>query len=104
VPEEYTLARRIERWQRRLRWALYTTPVALPTLRTLCDKVVDQALTIDVVVQPCDGSPDPSARQAHVQQALQHLHALAAQLEAGDRPTGAATQAQRGRRHAQFRL
>jgi RNA polymerase sigma factor (sigma-70 family) len=104
VPEEYTLARRIERWQRRVRWALYTTPVALPTLRTCWTQGVDQALMGDAVVQPCDASPAPAARQAQVQQALQHLHALAARLEAGDRLTGAAIQAQRGRRHTRFRL
>src|SRR5262245_23525117 len=30
--EEQALGRRIKRWQRRVRWALYTAPVALPTL------------------------------------------------------------------------
>ena len=57
-PEEYALARRIERWQRRVRWALYTTPVALPTLRTLWAQVVAQALPVDAVVQPLDAAPD----------------------------------------------
>src|SRR3989442_13567805 len=33
--EEQALARRITRWQRRVRWALYTAPMALPTLRPL---------------------------------------------------------------------
>jgi hypothetical protein len=30
--EEQALTRRITRWQRRVRWALYTAPIALPTL------------------------------------------------------------------------
>ena len=33
--EEQALGRRITRWQRRVRWALYTAPLALPTLRRL---------------------------------------------------------------------
>src|SRR5262249_21742165 len=31
--QEQALGRRIARWRRRVRWALYTSPIALPTLR-----------------------------------------------------------------------
>ena len=103
-PEEYALARRIERWQRRVRWTLYTTPVALPTLRTLWAQVVAQALPVDAVVQPLDASPALPAQQAPVQQALQQLHALAARLDAEGGPACATAQEQRGRRHARCGL
>jgi hypothetical protein len=43
--EEQALGRRIERWQRRLRWALYTSPVALPTLLRLWQQVEQQEIS-----------------------------------------------------------
>jgi len=42
--EEQTLGRRIIRWQRRVHWALYTAPLALPTLRRLWQQVEQQAI------------------------------------------------------------
>jgi RNA polymerase sigma factor (sigma-70 family) len=108
VAEEQALGRRITRWQRRVRWVLYTTPLALPTLRRLWQHVEQQALPVHAVVQTRAGTTaDPMAQRAHVRQALGHLQELTAalhRLEAQDgRPHGAA-QAQRGRRHARFRL
>jgi RNA polymerase sigma factor (sigma-70 family) len=61
-------------------------------------------MAVDAVVQPLDASSDLTARQAHVQQALQHLHALAAPLGAGERPAGATAQQQGGRCQARFGL
>ena len=50
--EEQALGRRITRWQRRVRWALYTAPAALPTLRRLWHQVEHQeALPVHEVVQ-----------------------------------------------------
>ena len=106
--EEQALGRRITRWQRRVRWALYTAPLALPTLRRLWLQVEQQALPVHAVVQSCAGTPsDPTAQRAHVRQALGHLQELTAslgRLEVQDgRPCGAA-QAQGVRRHTRFRL
>src|SRR5207302_5197273 len=106
--EEQALARRITRWQRRVRWALYTAPMALPTLRRLWQHVEQQALPMHEVVQTRAGTTaDPRAQRAHVRQALGHLQELTAalhRLETQDeRPRGAAP-AQGGRRHARFRL
>jgi RNA polymerase sigma factor (sigma-70 family) len=104
APAEYALARRIERWQRRVRWALYTAPVALSTLCTLWAKVEGQVLAMDTVVAPLDASPAPTAQQAHVQQALQRLHALASQLDTGGQPAVVAAQERGGRDHVRLRL
>jgi RNA polymerase sigma factor (sigma-70 family) len=106
--EEQALGRRIIRWQRRVRWALYTSPVTLPTLHRLWQHVEHQVLPVHEVVQTRVGmTSDPTAQRAHVRQALGHLQELTAslrRLEAQDgRPRGAA-QAQGGRRHARFRL
>jgi RNA polymerase sigma factor (sigma-70 family) len=106
--EEQALGRRITRWQRRVRWALYTAPMALPTLRRLWHQVEHQEIPVCEVVQPHEGTtPDPTAQWAQFQQALVHLQELTAQLrrlEAQDgRPLGAA-QARRVLRHARFRL
>ena len=43
--EEQALGRRITRWQRRVRWALYTSPIALPTLRRLWQRVEQQGVS-----------------------------------------------------------
>jgi len=106
--EEQALGRRITRGQRRVRWALYTAPLALPTLRRLWQHVEQQALPMHEVVQTRAGTTaDPRAQRAHVRQALGHLQELTAalhRLETQDeRPRGAAP-AQGGRRHARFRL
>jgi RNA polymerase sigma factor (sigma-70 family) len=106
--EEQALGRRIQRWQRRVRWALYTAPLALPTLHRLWQHGEQQALPVHAVVQPRAGTTsDPMAQQAHVRQALGHLQALTASLHClaaqDGRPRGAA-QAQGGQRQARFRL
>ena len=52
--EEQALGRRITRWQRRVRWALYTAPMALPTLRRLWHQMEHQDISLHEVVQyPC---------------------------------------------------
>ena len=59
--EEQALARRITRWQRRVRWALYTAPIALPTLRRLWHQVAHQEIPVHEVVQAREGAtPDPA--------------------------------------------
>ena len=108
VAEEQALGRRITRWQRRVRWALYTAPLALPTLCRLWQHVEQQTLPTHAVVPTRAGTTsDPTAQRVHVRQALGHLQELTAalhRLEAQDeRPRGAAP-AQGVRRHARFRL
>src|SRR4029450_10065031 len=44
--EEQALGRRITRWQRRVHWALYTAPVALPILRRLWQQVEQEAIPL----------------------------------------------------------
>ena len=106
--EEQALGRRIIRWQRRVHWALYTAPLALPTLRRLWQQVEHQALPVHAVVQTCAGTtPDQTAQRAHVRQAIEHLQELTAslcRLEAQDGRSRGAAQAQGVRRHARFRL
>jgi len=106
--EEQALARRITRWQRRVRWALYTGPIALPTLRRLWHQVEHQEIPVHEIVQAHKGATlDPAAQEEQCQQALRHLQAITAhlrRLEAQDgRPLGA-TRAQRVRYHEAFRL
>jgi len=79
--EEQALGRRITRWQRRVRWALYTAPTALPTLRRLWHHVEHQEIPVHEVVQPCAGTtPDPTAQRAQFQQAIVHLQEITAHL------------------------
>ena len=106
--EEQALGRRITRWQRRVRWALYTAPTALPTLRRFWHHVEHQEIPIHEVVQPYAGTPpDPTAQRAHLQQALVHLQELAAHLrclEIHDGSSRWAAPESRGLRHTRFRL
>jgi RNA polymerase sigma factor (sigma-70 family) len=108
VAEEQALGRRITRWQRRVRWALYTAPLALPTLLRFWQHVEQQTLPIRAVVQTHTGTTsDPTAQQAHVRQALGLLQELATalhRLEAHGGRLFGAVQAQGGRCHAHFRL
>ena len=53
--EEQALGRRITRGQRRVRWALYTAPIALPTLRRLWQQAEQEALAWHAIVQPLEG-------------------------------------------------
>jgi RNA polymerase primary sigma factor len=106
--EEQALARRIRRWQRRVRWALYTAPIVLPTLRRLWHQIEHQDIPVHEIVQAHKGStPDPAAQEEHFQQALRHLHAITASLRRLDAHDGGpfgATRAQRGRYHESCRL
>jgi RNA polymerase sigma factor (sigma-70 family) len=106
--EEQALGRRITRWQRRVRWALYTAPTALPTLRRLWHQVEHQEIPVHEVVQPREGTtPDPTAQRAQFQQAIVHLQELTAYLSrlgAHDGRLHWAAQEGRGLRHARFSL
>src|SRR5215470_17543216 len=106
--EEQALARRITRWQRRVRWALYTAPIALPTLRRLWHQVAHQEIPVHEVVQARKGATsDPAAQGEEFQQALVHLQDIIAHLRRldahGETPRWAAP-ARRGLRHEPFRL
>src|SRR5215831_16448563 len=106
--EEQALARRITRWQRRVRWALYTAPIALPTLRRLWHQVAHQEIPVHEVVQARKGAtPDPAAQGEAFQQALVHLQDITAHLRRLDAHGGTplwAAQARRVCRHEPFRL
>jgi len=106
--EEQALARRITRWQRRVRWALYTAPIALPTLRRLWHQVEHQDIPVHEVVQAHEGvTPDPAAQREAFQQALVHLQDITAHLRRLDAHDGSllwAAQAQLVLRHEPFRL
>src|SRR2546425_8012001 len=108
LAEEQALGRRITRWQRRVRWALYTAPMALPTLRRLWHHVEHQDIPVHAVVQAREGAtPDPTAQREQFQQALVYLQAITAhlhRLEAHDGRLLWATPAQQVRSHEPFRL
>jgi RNA polymerase primary sigma factor len=107
--EEQALGRRIKRGQRRVRWALYTAPIALPTLRRLWQQAEQEALAWHEIVQPLEGgTPVQIEPRAHVRQAIRHLEELTARrcrlAEAHEAwPLGAAQERQ-VRRRERFRL
>src|SRR2546425_1691440 len=98
--EEQALARRITRWQRRVRWALYTAPMALPTLCRLWHHVEHQEISVHEVVQAREGAtPDPAAQGEAFQQAIVHLQEITAHLRRLEAHNGRllwAAQARRG--------
>jgi RNA polymerase sigma factor (sigma-70 family) len=106
--EEQALARRITRWQRRVRWALYTAPMALPTLRRLWHQVEHEEIPVHEVVQAREGAtPDPTTQGEAFQHALVHLQDITAHLRRLDTHGETllwAAQARRVRRHESFRL
>src|SRR4029453_694928 len=105
--EEQALGRRITRWQRRVRWALYTAPTALPTLRRLWHHVEHQEIPGHEVVQAREGTPDPTAPGAQFQEAIVHLQELAAhlrRLETQDGSPSWAAPERRVLRHTRFSL
>ena len=106
--EEQALTRRIRRWQRRVRWALYTAPMALPTLRRLWHQVEHQEIPVHEVVQAREGATsDPAAQREEFQHTLVHLQDIIAHLRRLDAPGETprwAAQARRGLRHEPFRL
>ena len=67
--EEQALGRRITRGQRRVRWALYTAPIALPTLRRLWQQAEQEALAWHEIVQPLEGGTPDADRTAGPRQA-----------------------------------
>ena len=67
--EEQALGRRIKRGQRRVRWALYTAPIALPTLRRLWQQAEQEALAWHEIVQPLEGGHTRADRTAGPRQA-----------------------------------
>ena len=106
--EEQALARRITRWQRRVRWALYTAPMALPTLCRLWHQVEHEEIPVHEVVQAReDATPDPAPPGEAFQQAIVHLQDITAHLRRLDTHGETllwAAQARRVRRHESFRL
>ena len=98
VAEEQALGRRIIRGQRRVRWTLYTAPVALPTLRRLWQEEAPHASPVQED-QPsrADATPASGAARAHDPQALGQLEALATRLRGLDT-------APRTHRHTRTRL
>ena len=93
--EEQALGRRIKRWQRRVCWALYTSPVALPTLLRIQYRVEHQGVSLREVVQHREETtPDQTAWLAQCRQAIVSLQDLATRLSLlegrGGMPQGAA--------------
>jgi len=106
--EEQTLGRRIKRWQRRVRWALYTSPVALPMLLKIQHRVEHQGVSLREVVQHREETtPDQTAWLIQCQQAIVSLQDLATRLGrlegCGGMPQRTA-QEQHGLRHERFSL
>src|SRR5262249_43964394 len=101
--EEQALGRRLARWRRRVRWALYASPIALPTLRRIWQQVEPQDVSLHEVVQPREESArDATAWRAQCRQTLMSLQALATLLgrpEAGHGRPQRAVPAGRGLRH-----
>jgi RNA polymerase sigma factor (sigma-70 family) len=106
--EEQALGRRIKRWQRRVRWALYTSPVALPTLRQIWHRVEHKGVSLhEVVQQREETAPDQTAWLAQCRHAIASLQELATRLdhleERGGMPH-CTVQERRGLRHERFSL
>jgi RNA polymerase sigma factor (sigma-70 family) len=107
--EEQALGRRIIRGQRRVRWALYTAPMALPTLRRLWPEEAQPALPVPEDRPSRAGATSALwAAREHDPQALRQLEELAMQLRRLDDapPAGLplAPTAPRTHRHARARL
>src|SRR5262245_36855890 len=106
--EEQALGRRIKRWQRRVRWALYTSPVALPTLLRLQHRVEHQGVSLHEIVQHREETtPDQAAWLVQCRQAIACLQELAARLGRLERRSGmpqCVAQERRVQRHERCRL
>src|SRR5262245_4248507 len=106
--QEQALGWRIARWRRRVRWALYTSPIALPMLRQVWQQVEDQGTSLHEVVQPREGTvPDGTVWRAQCRQAILSLEDLAARLdrtEAWSDMPGWVVQKRRGLRHERLSL
>ena len=85
VAEEHALGRRITRGQRRVRWTLYTAPLALPTLRRLWPGEASPARPVpEDVPSRADATPAPGVAREHDPQALHQLEAIATRLSGLD--------------------
>ena len=106
--EEQALGRRIKRWQRRVRWALYASPMALPTLRRLWHQSEPQDISQHEVVQnPTVSTLAQTAPRAQSRRAILSLQALATRLACPEAHSGLPRRAgQEGRslRHERFSL
>jgi RNA polymerase primary sigma factor len=81
--EEQALGRRIARWRRRVRWALYTAPSAVPTLCRLWHRVQQEGVSLYQVMEHREGpTPDETAWRAQCRQAILSLQELATRLGA----------------------
>ena len=80
VAEEHALGRRIMRGQRRVRWALYTAPTALPTLRRLWQETRSAFAVQEDRPAHAGATSALGAAREHDLQALHHLEDLAMQL------------------------
>jgi RNA polymerase sigma factor (sigma-70 family) len=106
--EEQVLGRRIKRWQRRIGWALYTSPVALPTLLRIRQRVEQQGVSLrDIVRHREETAPDQSEWLAQCRQAIMSLQDLAIRLsrleEHGGMPQ-CISQERHERRHERYSL
>ena len=106
--EEQVLGRRIARWRRRVRWALYTAPIALPTLRRIWQRVEPQDVSLHEVVQHREGTtPEATVWRVQCRQAILTLQDLATRLGRPEARSGMprrAVQARLGLRHERFSL
>ncbi len=106
--QEQVLGCRIKRWQRRVRWALYTSPMALPTLCRLWHQIEPQDISLHEVVQhPAAIMPEQTEWRAQSRQAMLSLQDLATRLDRPEARSGLprrAAQESRGLRHARFSL
>ena len=78
--EEQALWRRIERCKARVRHALLTSPVALPTLQEMWQQMACHALPLQQIVD-LDADADPHALRSRLAQALSKLQELAGRYQ-----------------------
>ena len=77
--DEMMLWRRIERWKRRARRALYISPIALPTLQAIWREVKNGERSLDHIINQTETAERQKDRtHAQIGQALRHLSALSA--------------------------
>lgn len=76
--EEQALWCRIEQSSKRVRRALYMSPVALPTLRQVWQQIEQATMALDTVVHLTDtGTPPPAAVQQQFGESIRELQDLA---------------------------
>jgi RNA polymerase primary sigma factor len=88
--EERVLWEQLDHWKLRSRRALYSAPVFLPTLQQIAQRVQQQELRIDDVVEPrADVADDATAQERALAASLRHLRKLAHRFEQLPRRSGA---------------